>query len=277
MISSEMKLTSEIEAVNFEQNGFFTEPELAAKLEPFDSFWEGPKDVEKGYKTFAQFYKSNYLKYLPQNKQASILVISCGPGYFVNLLNQEGYKNVLGIDSFPEKIKHAQQKKLNCQVARAFPFLKNSREQFDIIICEQELNHLTKAEMMSFLKLCWDNLKTNGTLVVHGLNGANPLVGSETLAQNIDHFNTFTEYSLRQVLDYNGFDHIKVLPLNLYVFYNNPFNYVALLITTLYTFFFRFNFILYGKSNKIFTKKIGGVAQKSSIRLPGQLSPNFHD
>ena len=49
----------------------------------------------------------NYLKYVPADRGSRILVISCGPGYFVNLLSEEGYTNVLGIDSHAEKIAHA--------------------------------------------------------------------------------------------------------------------------------------------------------------------------
>ena len=30
--------------------------QLTAKMEPFDSFWEGPTNIEKGYGTFYQFY-----------------------------------------------------------------------------------------------------------------------------------------------------------------------------------------------------------------------------
>src|SRR5688572_3228267 len=88
--------------------------ELTAKMEPFDSFWEAPEDIEKGYYTFARYYKHNYLKHLPQNKDANILAISCGPGYFVNLLTKEGYINVLGIDSDPQKVKYARERNLNC-------------------------------------------------------------------------------------------------------------------------------------------------------------------
>ena len=65
-------------------------------------------------------------------------------------------------------------------------------------------------------------------MIVYGLNGANPLVGSENLAHNIDHFNTFTDYSLRQVLQLAGFSDIRVMPLKLYVFWKNPLNYVGL-------------------------------------------------
>ena len=29
---------------------------LAAKIEPFDTFWEAPENVETGYKSFIKFY-----------------------------------------------------------------------------------------------------------------------------------------------------------------------------------------------------------------------------
>lgn len=274
-MASKVELTAEVESFA-PKDAITLDGELTATIEPFDSFWEGPSDVEKGYRTFGQFYKSNYLKYVPPNKQANILVVSCGPGYFVNLLVEEGYSNVLGIDSDPSKVKYAQAKKLNCRVERAFPFLEKTSTQFDAIICEQELNHLTKDEIVAFLELCWNGLKENGTLIVHVLNGANPITGADALAQNFDHFNTFTEYTLKQILDYCAFDEIKVIPLNLYVFYKNPMNYAAMLIAGLLTLLFRLCFTLYGKSNKIFTKKIGGISKKSVSRQPRQPSSLLH-
>ena len=180
------------------------ETQLTAKIEPFDTFWEAPENIEKGYGSFGKFYKRNYFKYLPEDKNASLLVISCGPGYFINLANTEGYNNALGIDSDPEKVEYAKRRALNCKTANAFPFLESNEKRFDAIFVEQEINHLTKEEILIFLKLCRDSLKNNGTLIVHSLNGANPLTGSEALAQNFDHYNTFTEYSLRQILQYSN-------------------------------------------------------------------------
>ncbi len=235
---------------------------LSARLERFDSFWEGPEDIEKGYRTLGQFYRVNYLKHVPANRDSRILVISCGPGYFVNLLNEEGYTNVIGIDSHPEKIAHAIHHGLNCKADTAFEHVQNVSEPYDVVICEQELNHLTKDEMVAFLQLVWSKLNNGGTLICHGLNGANPIVGAETLAQNFDHFNTFTAYSLRQVLEYTGFKDICVFGLHLYVFYKNPMNYVAWAVSSALNVLFRALFVIYGKSNRIFTKKIAAVATK---------------
>ena len=44
--------------------------------------WEAPEDVEKGYNSFRRFYKANYLKSMPADKNADILIVCCGPGYF---------------------------------------------------------------------------------------------------------------------------------------------------------------------------------------------------
>lgn len=236
---------------------------LAAQIEPFDSFWEGPENIEKGYGKFHEFYKYNYLNHFPADKNTTILVISCGPGYCVNTLNKAGYKNVTGIDSRESQVEWARKHGLNCRVERAFEYLDSQADDsLGAIFCEQELNHLTKEEILEFLGLCMRKLKPGAHLVCHGLNGANPVVGSESLAQNFDHYNTFTEYTMKQVLGHAGFTEVKIFPLNLYVFWKNPANYVLLAASSLLHLTFRALFIMYGKANKIFTKKIGASCRK---------------
>ncbi len=237
-------------------------PELTARLEPFDSYWQAPEDPAAGYRSFNQYYRHNFLPHIPGDRTASILVVSCGPGYLVQLLADEGFDNVLGIDSDPGKVGHALERGLNCRVERAFPFLAEKIDQFDVIVCEQELNHLTKAEMVRFLALCRASLRSDGVLIVYGLNGANPITGAEALAQNLDHFNTFTEYSLRQLLELAGLRDVRVFPLRLYVFYRNPLNYVGIALTAVLSLIFRACFLLYGKKNRIFSKKIAAVCRK---------------
>jgi SAM-dependent methyltransferase len=238
--------------------------QLAAVIEPFDSFWEAPDDIEKGYRSFYLFYKDNYRRYFPSGFDAKILCVSCGPGYGVNLLTDLGYKDVLGIDSFADKIAWARRRQLNCREAFAFEFLEASADaSYDLIWLEQEINHLTRLEILEFLALCRRKLKRGGRLLTFVLNGANPVTGAEALAQNFDHFNTFTEYTLRQVLGHTGFSEIEVFDLNLYVFYKNPFNYVGLAAAAVLAAIFRGLFLLYGKKNKLFGKKIAA----SAVRL----------
>ncbi len=232
---------------------------LAARLEPFDSYWQAPADIESGYSSFSAYYAANYLAHLPAARNVPILVISCGPGYLVNLLRQKGYTNVLGIDSDPAKVEHARRKGLPCEAAEAFPFLEGRRAEFDVIIPEQELNHLTIQETIDFLELCRIALRPGGRVIAYAMNGANPLVGSENVAHNIDHFYNVTEYSLGQLLQISGFTDIRPFPLKLYVFWKNPLNYVGLAVSTVLELGMRVIFMLYGKKVTILTKKIAAI------------------
>jgi 2-polyprenyl-3-methyl-5-hydroxy-6-metoxy-1,4-benzoquinol methylase len=233
---------------------------LAARLEPFDSYWQAPKDIDKGYSAFNAYYRANYLSYMPADRGARILVISCGPGYLVNMLRERGYTAVLGIDSDAAKVDHARRKGLPCEVARAFEYLQSKPGQFDVIIPEQELNHLTLDETIDFLSLCREALKPGGRVVVYAMNGANPFVGSENLSHNIDHFYNVTEYSLEQILTLAGFRNVRVFALKLYVFWKNPLNYVGLAVTGVLELTLRVIFRLYGKKVRVLSKKIAAVA-----------------
>lgn len=235
---------------------------LTARIEPFDSYWQAPEDVEAGYSSFGQYYLHNYLHHLPENRNCEILVISCGPGYLIDVLQKKGYQNVLGIDSDPEKIAHARKRGLNCKVDRAFEFLEGLESRYDVIIPEQELNHLTHAETLEFLQLCHKALREGGLLISYGLNGANPLVGSENLAHNIDHFYTMTEYSFTQMLGYAKFREIRIHPLKLYIFWKNPLNYVGLVTTGFFHVCMRVIFKLYGKKVSVLSKKLMATCRK---------------
>lgn len=233
---------------------------LTARLEPFDSYWQAPKDVEKGFRSFTAYYRANYLPHMPADRDARILVISCGPGYLVHMLKEHGYRAVTGIDSDPAKIEVALRHGLPCEAAQAFEYLQGTTSQFDVIIPEQELNHLTLEETVEFLRLSRQALRPGGRVVVYAMNGANPLVGSENLSHNIDHFYNVTEYSLGQILQLAGFAQVRVFALRLYVFWKNPLNYVGLVATSLFELAMRVGFILYGKNVRILSKKIAAVA-----------------
>jgi hypothetical protein len=129
-----------------------------------------------------------------------------------------------------------------------------------VIVPEQELNHLTLEETIEFLSLCRTALRPGGRIIVYAMNGANPLVGSENLAHNIDHFYNVTEHSLEQILQLAGLTQIKVFALKLYVFWKNPLNYAGLLATAVIETVLRLIFVLYGKKVRVLTKKIAAVA-----------------
>src|SRR4051794_41717677 len=91
---------------------------LAARLEPFDSYWQAPADVDSGYARFAAYYRANYLPHLPADRNARILVVSCGPGYLVNLLRDAGSRAVQGTASDPAEIGPPPPRPLPCATGR---------------------------------------------------------------------------------------------------------------------------------------------------------------
>ena len=181
-------------------------PKLAARLEPFDSYWQAPDDVDSGYKSLSAYYRANNLPHIPTDRGSKILVISCGPGYLVDLLVNLGYGNVLGIDSDARKVEHARRRGLPCEAQEVFPFLSlHQSAEYDCIIPKQELNHLTIDETISLSGDVPRGTSPGGRIIVYAMNGANPLVGSENLAHNIDHFYNLTEHSITQLLQLGGF------------------------------------------------------------------------
>jgi hypothetical protein len=94
------------------------------------------------------------------------------------------------------------------------------------------------------------------------MNGANPFVGAENLAHNIDHFYNVTEYSLGQLLQLGGFADIRAFALKLYVFWKNPLNYIGLAVTSLMELTMRVIFMLYGKKVTVLSKKVAAIAYR---------------
>jgi 2-polyprenyl-3-methyl-5-hydroxy-6-metoxy-1,4-benzoquinol methylase len=235
---------------------------FTARSEPFDTYWQGTRDLNQGFRAFATYYRANYLPHLPADRQARILVTSCGPGYLVNALVAAGYVNVIGIDADPEKIQHALERSLPCEVASAFAYLEAHDEAFDVIIPEQELNHLTLDETIDFLCQCRRSLRPGGLLLAYAINGANPLVAPEHISHNIDHFYNVTERSFTQLLHVAGFTDIRPFACKLYVFWDKPLNYVGWAITQLMELMMRCVYRLYQEPVSIMSKRIAAIARR---------------
>jgi SAM-dependent methyltransferase len=231
--------------------------------EPFDTCWQGTRDLERGYRQFATYYKTNYIPRLPTDRAARVAVLSCGPGYLVNTLVAAGYRHVVGVDADPARVRHARDRGLPCEVASAFPFLEARPGAFDAIVPEQELNHLTIEETIEFLRLCGRALRPGGRILVYATNGANPLVAPEHVAHNIDHLYNVTEHSLRQLLTLGGFTDVEPFPCRLYVFWHRPENYLGWAVTQATEALFRLVYRLYGQKVRILPKRIAATAVRA--------------
>lgn len=232
-----------------------------ARYYPWSSFCEGIADIEQGYTYYPRLYKRNFGKHLPQRKDAKILVVSAGPGYFVDYLAQSGYLDVLGIDSDPDKVQLALNRSINVIVGDAIEYLDSSTERYDMIILEQEINHLTKDEFMSVLALVKSRLAAGGSVALNAGNYANPITAPDHHGTNLDHFSAWTSLSLEQAYQFSGYSEWATYPLDNYVLYGNPLNYVAKAVTGLISITLRILFKMYGKDEKVFSKRLVSIAR----------------
>jgi 2-polyprenyl-3-methyl-5-hydroxy-6-metoxy-1,4-benzoquinol methylase len=235
---------------------------LTAIHSPFTTFCEGPEDIEGGYKLYFLFHAKNYFHRMPKDKDAEILVVSSGVGYFQYTLREWEYRHVMGIDSDQIKVEYAKSKGFNSECSNCFDFLEQAENKYDFIFAEQEVNHLTRDEFKLFLKLCHNALKPNGRLIINAANCANPLIATEYLGNNIDHYISITENNLKQYFLLIPFKEVEVFPHDFYVLKNNPLNYVARAVVKIIHTLLEIVFKMYGKHNAIFTKRLGVVAIK---------------
>lgn len=210
-----------------------------------------------------QYFRKNYLKCLPSDKNAKILDIGCGMGHFLNFLEIEGYKNYLGVDLSEENIEFCKKNKFNVKRANIFYQLKNTSETYDVIVMNDIIEHLEKPEILNLLKLILERLNPGGRLIIKAPNASNPIMASSSRYSDFTHELLFTDESLSQVLKISGFIQIKIYPQDLYVFYYNPVNYLAIFFNLMLNGIFWIMFRFYGrKTTKIFTKNLIAVALK---------------
>lgn len=78
------------------------------------------------------------------------------------------------------------------------------------------------------------------------------------------HETIYDEFSIRDILLIAGFksEKIYVKGSNLYVFWNNPLNYIAWLLNSLVNLLLRCYFVLNFKKQKIFTKNFIAIARR---------------
>lgn len=125
------------------------------------------------------------------------------------------------------------------------------------------IEHFNKKEILDLLGLINNKLTKNGKIILKTLNSANPILSSSSRYINFTHETGFTEESFAQVLKISGFKDCKVFAPDIYIFNNNPINFLAKTASKILNLLFQQLFKLYGrKTTKIYTKNLIAVATK---------------
>ena len=159
-----------------------------------------------------EFFRSYRHRFLPLLNDVPaedpILELGCGPGYLMEFLRREGFKNIEGIDISQEQVRIAKTQGLKAAVADAFKFLSRKRQSYSVIISIDFIEHFSKEELLKLLPLVNKALKKNGVFIVQTPNGQGLFPG-QVIFGDLTHLTIFAEDSLRQILELSGFTNVQ--------------------------------------------------------------------
>ena len=213
-----------------------------------------------------KYFKKNYLKYMPKNKNAKILEIGTGMGQFYSFCLKYGYINYEGIDLSTEEIQFVK-KNINEDVMihqmDVLDYLREaSAKSFDVVVYNDVIEHLYKDEICELLLRVKDILKPDGVFLIKTPNMANPFVSTAGRYIGFDHEIGFTEVSMREILKATGYKNIKIVGTNIYVVFP-VLNQIAWLCSKIMNVFLWLISALYGRTSlKIFEKDILAIVRK---------------
>jgi 2-polyprenyl-3-methyl-5-hydroxy-6-metoxy-1,4-benzoquinol methylase len=167
---------------------------------------------QREFENTAKGYNHIYGKLLPTDKTAKILDIGCGAGHFLYYLDKKGYKNYKGIDISPEQVEFV---KANItekvEVADAFNFLNGVKEEYDVIVGNDIIEHILKRRLIEIMDLIYATLKPNGMCCLKTGNMSAPFALSLRYI-DITHEMGFTDKSLVQLFKVANFQRVEIYP-----------------------------------------------------------------
>lgn len=214
---------------------------------------------------YLKYFKKNFIKLLPKNKDARILEVGFGNGFFLKTMMSSGYNNFLGIEpgktQYEFTKKHITEKVL--LIADTFAFLSKNKNKFDAIVLIEVLEHIPRKNTIRLIKLLYGSLKENGILIIKVPNMSNPLM-LRSRYSDFTHEAGFTPESLFQVLHCTDFRRIRAFPDSLAFSFKGTMAWLAQKIAG-------FPLKLLGKIfliNIILSKSLIATAQKITIFRP---------
>ena len=123
-------------------------------------------------KAYINSINSFLLKKKKLNKESKILDIGCGRGKIFGSLSRKLKLSIkpIGVDPVPHK---DVDKLIDFRNEGAFNFFKTNQNKFDLIMIKQTLHFFNNDKRIKLIKICKNNLKKNGLLIIFSLDTIN--------------------------------------------------------------------------------------------------------
>jgi 2-polyprenyl-3-methyl-5-hydroxy-6-metoxy-1,4-benzoquinol methylase len=153
-----------------------------------------------------------------QSRKSSILDLGCGSGSLIYTLNKAGFQETLGIDLSEEQVALAHSFGVtSVQKGDILKVLKDEHiPKFDVITGMDIIEHFTKDELVTLLKLIQQKLNTGGIALFRTPNLDAP-VASAYAQGDFTHENYMNASSAQQVFLACGFSHVSVRESNMQI------------------------------------------------------------
>jgi SAM-dependent methyltransferase len=157
-------------------------------------------------------WRAHFGSLLPAQRSARILDAGCGDGVLLWWLQRLGY-DAVGVEVSEEQTAIARDLGVReVTVAPLERFLEDKREQYELVIFRNVLEHFPKDELLHVLDLAFAALRPGGRMIAQVPNGQSPFSGRIRYG-DFTHEMAFTESSLGQLLGVCGFASMQFLPV----------------------------------------------------------------
>jgi SAM-dependent methyltransferase len=155
---------------------------------------------------------AEYRGLLPQDKQAAILDIGYGNGWFMAACRELGYRNISGADFGVDDKSYMEDwgVKIYRIEKEIGEFLRGHREEFDFIHMSHVVEHIPKHSLLWVGDALYQALRKDGTLYLRTPNMEGPTPTSSYFV-TLGHEYGFCGSNLTSLLDICGFDDFRFL------------------------------------------------------------------
>lgn len=157
-----------------------------------------------------RYHRGMLSRLLPPPTDAPVLDVGCGFGFVMNMLQESGFSNVMGIDIDAGQVETCKRRGLSVDLtSNSAAYLNERPQQFALVTMTDVLEHVPVADQIALVKAVYNALKPGGRLVVQVPN-ATTWLAARNRYMDFTHKSSFTEHSLTFVFRAAGFPEVII-------------------------------------------------------------------